>query len=197
MKNNTKLEFNSKNIKEIKKDLKQKLSEERYIHTLGVANTAVSLAMCYGEDIAKAQYAGILHDCAKYLEKEKYLKECKKYNIEYSEIQEKNPSLLHGYIGAKYAGNLYDVWDEDIYNAIYNHTFGRANMSLLEEIIYVADYIEPNRDEHKGLDAIRKLAFKDIKECVAVISQEKINYTLSKKQEVDNSTYLTLEYYKK
>lgn len=191
-----KLEYNSKDLKKIKKDLKKKLSEDRYIHTLGVANTAVSLAMCYGEDIAKAQYAGILHDSAKYLSNEEYIRECKKYKIKYDKVLKNSPSLLHGYLGATYSIELYDIDDEDIYNSIYNHTFGSDSMSLLEEIIYVADYIEPNRDYFDGLDDIRKLAFKDIKAAIAVISNRKIEYTKSKGQEVFEASYKTLDFYK-
>ena len=93
----------------IKEKLQNKLDEMRYEHTLGVMYTAGSLAMAYGQDIRQAMLAGLLHDCAKCIPNAQKMKMCKKNDIEISEMEEKNPSLLHAKLGAFLAEDLYGV----------------------------------------------------------------------------------------
>ena len=134
-------------LHEIKEKLKESLSKSRYEHTLGVANTATCLAMRYEYDLEKAYLAGLLHDCAKATPDKDKLRECRENNIPITRQEELLPHLLHAKLGEFKAKNEYGIDDPEILNAIKFHTTGRVNMSLLEKIIFVADYIEPGRDK--------------------------------------------------
>jgi len=133
---------------------------KRHAHILGVAGEAVRLAERWGADKEKAYRAGILHDCTKYLELEAQLAICQKYGVEIDELERKDAKLLHSKTGAAIARGEYGV-DEEIYTAIFYHTTGRANMTLMEKIIYLADYIEPNRD-FEGVEEMRRLCYEDL-----------------------------------
>ena len=148
-------------LKKIRKAMEKELDPKRYEHTLGVAYTAASLAMCYGADLNSALIAGMLHDCAKCLSNEKKISICKKHDLPINPAEEKNPFLLHAKVGSYLASKKYGVTDPDILNAILNHTTGRPDMSLLEKIIYVADYVEPNRD-FPGVDDLRQAVHADL-----------------------------------
>ena len=150
------------NIEKIKEDLKQTLSEKRYIHSLGVMEMAEELAKIYGVDIETARVAGLLHDVAKEIPEDEKLKYVEKNGIEIDEIERKNTTLLHGKIGAHIAKNIYGV-NEQIQKAIEYHTETNPNMDILAKIIYVSDKIERNRKSEKfDLEAERKLARNDI-----------------------------------
>lgn len=172
-------------------------SEKRFNHTLGVSYTAWSLAVRYGEDEEKARLAGILHDCAKHLDGMKSIELCEKYNIPISEVEYENPFLLHGKVGALIARKKFKILDEDILNAITYHTTGRENMSLLEKIIFVADYIEPNRNEAPNLNMLRKLSFEDIDLALIKILEGTLNHLTSSKKSIDPQTKKTYDYYLK
>lgn len=163
-------------LKLLQKQMKEELTEDRYEHTLGVMYTAESLAMRYGVDMEKAAVAGLLHDCAKCIPNTQKLKLCKKHGIEVSELEKKNPSLLHAKLGAYMAKKVYNVADEDVLNAIRWHTTGRPDMSMLEMIIYMADYIEPNRDKAPNLKEIRKLCFVNIEDALYSVLESTLNY---------------------
>ena len=128
------------------RELESELAYGRFVHTLDVASTAAGLAMCYGADLDKAETAGLLHDCTKCMNLSKMLKICDKAGLNLSDFERNSVSLLHSKAGAVLAQAKYGVKDEDILNAIRYHTTGRPGMSLLEKIIFVADYIEPGRD---------------------------------------------------
>ena len=184
------------NVIEIQRELKKKQSEHRYIHTIGVQYTSICLAMKYGYDIQKAELAGLLHDSAKHYSNEKLLKTCLKQNVPVSEIERQSPFLLHGKAGAVLAQRKYDIYDEDILNAIRFHTTGRPNMSLLEKIVFVADYIEPGRNVAPNLDALRKLSFENIDEAVYEILKQTLFYLKKKKAIVDPSSIETYNFYR-
>ena len=137
--------------------MKKSLDHKRYEHTIGVEYTAAALAMRYEECVKNAQLAGLLHDCAKCMSDTKRLSICKKYNISINEVEHRNPFLLHAKVGSFLAMEKYHVEDKDVINAILNHTTGRPRMSLLEKIIFVADYIEPGRKQAPNLKEIRKM----------------------------------------
>lgn len=141
----------------MRKLLKTRLKEKRYIHSLGVANTAVLLAQKFGVDKKKAYIAGLLHDSAREYKDDELLSESIRRGIEPDEIQEKMPLLLHAPLGAFVAAELYGVSDDEILNAIVCHTVGGHNMTDLDKIIYFADMIEPNRD-YPGVDELREYA---------------------------------------
>lgn len=185
-----------KEIKAIKSELKEILTTKRYEHTIGVAYTAMCLAMAYGADIKKAELAGLLHDNAKCMTEEKLLKKCIKNKIEMSDIEKKQPYLLHAKLGAFYAKEKYKVEDKEILKAIYYHTTGCPDMSLLEKIVFVADYIEPGRNKAENLDEIRKTAFSDIDLAVYRITEDTLKYLGDGSRKVDEMTVKTYEFYK-
>lgn len=163
---------------DVMEKLKKDLKESRYIHSLGVMESAVKLAQKYGGDPQKARTAGLLHDCAKCFSKEKILQLAEQYHLEFDEITSKQIELAHGPLGAVIAKEEYQVEDKEIFDAIYYHTTGRADMSLLEKVIYLADYIEPNRD-FPGVEELRRLAEIDLDQAIYKAMNNTITYVLS------------------
>lgn len=184
------------NREKLIKKMSKKLPKERYYHTLGVAYTADSMAMKYGADHDKAFTAGMLHDCAKAFKSDKYILMAEKANIEVSDSERENVQLLHSKLGAYIAKEKYGISDEDILNSITFHTTGRPDMSLLEKIIYIADYIEPGRTKQKRLPEIRKMAFENIDVCLFMILEDTMEHLKSKNNVIDPMTEKTYIYYK-
>lgn len=184
-------------LRKLRKRIKKIQDTKRFEHTLGVEFTAAALAMRYDVSISDAQTAGLLHDCAKCMSDEKKLNICRKNGIEVTDVEERNPYLLHAKVGAFLAKKKYGIENQDIINAIRNHTTGRENMSFLEKIIFIADYIEPGRKQAKNLSEIRKMAFEDIDHALITILQETVNYLKKSGKETDPLTEKTLQYYSK
>lgn len=189
----------SMNLYDIQQKVENQLTKKRFYHTLGVQTICFSLALVYGSDSLKAIYAGLLHDLAKCIPDEELLSECKKYQLPISQIEEKNPYLLHGKLGAYYAKKNFKINDEEILNAITYHTTGRPDMSLLEKIVFVADFIEPNRSEIQisSLKTIRKLAFKDLDDAVFLILKNTLSYLKNMENQIDTLTIDAYNYYKR
>lgn len=185
-----------KSLIEIEKILEETLTTERFRHTLGVMYTAAALAMKYGANLNEAMLAGLLHDCAKCIPKNEQKNLCKKYHILLTESEEKNPSLIHAKLGSYLAKDIYEVVDDDVLHAISYHTTGRPSMSLLEKIVYIADYIEPGRKDISNLTFIRKLAFENIDQTILKISENVLQYLESTNTVIDNMTKKTYEFYK-
>lgn len=183
-------------IERIMRKVGEQLDKQRYQHTIGVMYTAGAMAMRYNADLESALLAGLLHDCAKGYSSEKKLKLCEKHHIEISEAERKNPGLLHAKLGAYMASERYDVKDPKILHAIQYHTTGCPDMNLLDKIIYIADYIEPNRCEAPNLDEIRHLAFVDIDECLYTILKASLEYLREKDEVIDPMTEASYLYYK-
>lgn len=181
----------------IRKDLSKKLKKERFEHTIGVMYTAASLAMCYGSDIQKALTAGLLHDCGKYCSAKEQIKLCGKYDIQLTESELEMPALVHAKLGAYLARHEYKVKDQDVLDAITCHTTGRPGMTLLEKIIYIADYIEPNRRIIPGLEEIRGIVFQDIDRAVYLSAKNTVRYLNDGGKAVAPMTVSTCEYYQK
>lgn len=184
------------NIPKMQKKLKKYIDEMRFRHTMGVMYTAAALAMRYGEDLERAQVAGLLHDCAKCIPNAKKLKICSQNNIPVSETECKSPYLLHARLGAYIAREKYHVQDAEILSAIEFHTTGRAAMTMLEEIIFIADYIEPLRSKASNLPEIRKMAFMDIDRAVYMTMRDTLAYLQEEKSCLDNQTVVAYNYYK-
>ncbi|KPU44160.1 putative nicotinate-nucleotide adenylyltransferase [Oxobacter pfennigii] len=187
-------------INDITEKLKAMLSPKRYMHSLGVRDTAVKLAKLYGTDEDKAAIAGLIHDCAKGLSDELLLKIAREIGIETQGIYEKQPELLHGPAGTYMAKKDFKIEDEEILHSIMCHTTGCENMSLLDKIIYIADYIEPNRS-FPGLEELRKAAFRDIDEAMLLALDNTIKHVINKKQMIDIQTikarnYILYNYFK-
>ena len=183
------------NMDQIREDLKTKLSAERFEHTVSVMYTAAALAMCHQGDVRKALLAGLLHDCTKYMTREEHIAVCERAGVPLTDIERQNKHLLHSKTGAVEAELTYGVTDSDILNAIRHHTTGRGEMSLLEKIIFTADYIEPTRRGLKGMDEVRFLAFSDLNQCVCRISRNTLDYLQAIKAPVDQRTQDTYDYY--
>lgn len=182
-------------ISEIKKKLQDCLTEKRYEHTLGVEYTCCSLAMRYGFDLEKARIAGLLHDCAKCFSGEELLQACEIYQLPVSQEERAFPELLHAKVGSYLAKEQYGVEEPEIISAILWHTTGHPDMTSLEKILYIADYIEPNRDQAPHLLELRELAFQDLDACLFGILKDTLSYLKGKGGVIDPATQATYEYY--
>ena len=136
------------------------VKEKRVKHIRGTEEEAVRLAKRWGADETMARRAGILHDCTKYLELEEQLELCRKYGVELDELEQVAVKLLHSKTGACIARDVFGEPDE-VFWAIFWHTTAKADMTTLEKILYVADYMEPNRD-FDGVERLRELAYRDL-----------------------------------
>lgn len=180
-------------IEQIQDKLKETLSPKRFRHSLGVMETAVKLAEQYGVDVKKAQLAGLLHDCAREMKVEEILKICSQNNIEVDSICAKQPKLLHGPVGSVVAREEYGIEDEEILSAIYCHTTGRREMSTLDKIIFLADYIEPGRD-FSGVDKVREAVFEDLDNGMVVSLISIIKHLVKKRELIQLDTIDTWNY---
>ena len=179
----------------IGKSLKRKLKRERYIHTQGVMYTAAALAMRYEADIQRAMTAGLLHDCGKFCSSSDQVEYCRKYRLELTQSELSMPALVHAKLGAYLAEHEYGVKERDILDAITYHTTGRPDMSLLEKIIYIADYIEPWRGNQPWLNEVREMAFRDIDRAVAKCAGLTISYLERNNRPVEPMTMKTSDFY--
>lgn len=190
-----------KSIIEIQDELKKVLKKKRWHHTLGVQYTAQALAMAHGIDMEKAGYGGVLHDCAKNLDDKTMIKECEIHDIVISPVERKQPSLLHAKLGACYAHEIYGVKDPEILDAIRWHTTGKPQMTSLEKIVFIADYMEPNRKKLPEMDRIRQVAFQDLDEAMYLILKSTITYLengdKNHENPMDSHTIEAYTYYKK
>ncbi len=182
-------------LTEIEKKVRKELDKERYRHTMGVMYTAASLAMAHGGDLEKAMYAGLLHDCAKCIPNDKKMQLCIKNKIEITPSEQKSPFLLHAKLGAFLAREQYGVKDLEVLHAIRVHTTGAPYMNLLDKILYIADYIEPNRDKAPNLPRVRIAAFQDLNETMKLILQDTLHYLKEGKGEFDPMTIKAYEYF--
>lgn len=180
----------------IQKKMKEVLDGSRYNHTIGVMDTAACLAMRYGADLEKAMTAGLLHDCAKCISNDEKLRLCKMYHLEVSASENANPGLLHAKLGAYLAHRIYGVSDPEILDAIAVHTTGRPAMTLLDKIIYIADFIEPGRDQAPNLSDVRALAFTDLDACLNRILVDTLTYLKKRGGTIDPATEATCLYYR-
>ena len=172
----------------MQKKLAKYLDENRYEHILGVMFTCASLAMVHGYDLKNAQVAGLLHDSAKCIPNKKKLKICAEHHIPVSDFEKEHPFLLHAKLGAYIAKAKYNVIDKEILSAITYHTTGKPDMTMLEKIVYIADYIEPARNKAPRLTEIRRLAFEDLDECMYQILKDTLSYLDENPNDVDSAT---------
>ena len=179
----------------IEKKLSKYLDEDRFQHTMGVMYTSACLAMVHGYDIKDAQVAGLLHDCAKCIPAKKKLKICKDNKIPVTDFEREHTFLLHAKVGAWVAREKYGVTDPEILSAITWHTTGKENMTLLEKIVYIADYIEPARNKAPRLAEIRKIAFENLDLCMYEILHDTLEYLDDDPQDIDQATIQAYNYY--
>ena len=147
------------------KVLKARMGEKRYIHSVNVATEAKRLAKKYGADVEKARLAGILHDITKETPSEEQLKIIQRSYIKLNDVESPSPKLWHAIAGAAFVRYYMGIDDEDIFNAIRYHTSGRANMSVLEKCIFIADFTGAERD-YEGVEEMRSLANKSLEDAM-------------------------------
>lgn len=181
----------------IVEELKKTLKTKRFVHSLGVAYTSANLAMRYNYDMDKAFRAGLLHDCGKYMSDSESYEYCKKHKISVSDAEVATKALLHAKIGEYLAEKKFEETDSEILDAIRWHTTGKPAMTLYEKIVFVADYIEPNRSHDTELPILRKLAYENIDVCILKIYENTINYINGSNKKMDPTTIDAYEYYSK
>jgi len=193
------MEVSNELVLTIEQKLQQTLTPKRYLHTLGVAYLSASLAMCHGVSHRDALVAGLLHDCAKNYAEDNMLAECLRLRIPLSEYEKRIPELIHAAYGAYLAKEEYGITQEDILLAVRNHTLGRPDMSPLEQIVYLADYFEPERTQptQPALDEIRKIAFQSLDDATYLVCRNTLRYFETTGKEADPMTYRVFDYYKK
>ncbi len=157
-------------------ELRRTLTPERYRHTLGVEQAALLLAQQNGVDPGKARVAALLHDCAKCMGEREMLRLLRDHGQEPRHPADRTRTLMHAAAGVIVAKERYDVTDADILSAIRWHTTGRANMSKLEKLIYLADVIEPGRRPFPALPAIRAAAHRSLDEALKMAAERTLAY---------------------
>ena len=168
--------------------------EKRRPHAVGCCETARALAERWGADPDLAARAGILHDITKALDKPAHLALCKKYGTVLRGFEVENEKLLHSKSGAAVAGGVFGECPE-VVSAIYWHTTGKADMTLLEKIIYMADYMEPNR-EFEGVETLRELAWTDLDRAMLFAFQLSVDILVERGKAVDEHSLQALEFMK-
>lgn len=170
---------------------------KRFNHSIGVAVTCIEIAKSNNVnlDLDKLFIAGLLHDYSKYTSISEYERLLDKYCLDKCVLKE-NKKVLHGICGYLVVLDELNISDEDILNAIKYHVFGNDSMSVYEEIVYLSDFVEPNRTGD-FYDNIRKYAYNDYKKAIAIATKELIDYLESLNESIHPNAYLTFESYKK
>ena len=170
------------------------LKHARIPHVLGTEQEAVRLALRYGADVDRARTAALLHDCTKRLEMDEQLALCAQYGIELDELEQQALKLLHAKTGAAVARDRFGV-DDEIYSAIFWHTTGHADMTLLEKVIYLADYIEPTRS-FPGVDALRAACYEDLDKGLLMGLEMTVEEMKERGNPVHSATLAAIKYLK-
>lgn len=176
--------------------LSKTLTKDRLKHSLRVAKEAKNLAIEYNIDAKKAYIAGLLHDCCKCYDIDKIYQTADKYNFKMDNIFEKQPYLAHSFLGYFVAKNEYLIQDTEILNSIKYHTTGKANMSELEKIVYIADYIEPKRT-HNGVYVAREIAYENLNKAMKIILKNTIEFNKNREKIIHHLSEEAYNYYKK
>lgn len=163
---------------------------KRIPHVQGTEQEAVRLAQRWGADAQLARRAAILHDCTKYYTVEEHFAICEQYGVELDRLERQSEKLLHSKTGAALACHVFGE-PKEVQAAIYYHTTGKGDMSLLEKILYLADYMEPHRD-FPGVEKLRELAYQDLDAAVALGCEMSIREMEEKGREVHPNTCAAL-----
>lgn len=179
----------------LRKQLKSKLDPMRYEHSISVSFTCTALAMRYGIDIKQAELAGLIHDCAKRFTDSELIQKCQRHEVTLTEAEIKAPAVIHAKYGAYLAEHKYGIHDEAILSAIACHTTGKPDMTTLDKILYIADYIEPRRDKADNLPKMRYLAFQDLDKTMYEILKGTLEYLNKKGNTIDPMTKQAYEFF--
>ena len=179
-------------MEELEKEVIALMNPNRVAHVLGCRDTAVELARVYGENEADAARAGLLHDITKAIDGPLQLTLCDEYGIVLDTFSRSFPKTLHALTGSLVAERIFGE-NENVVSAICHHTTGRANMTLLEKIIYIADYVEPNRD-FPGVEEMRAMAYTDLDQAVLMGLQSAVAHVRRQGQGLAPATLEALEF---
>lgn len=172
----------------IKEHLKQNLTEKRYNHSLAVAVEAVRLAEKWGADCEKAYLAGLVHDCCKDTPTNMLLQTADEFGIILSKLEKKAPKLLHAKIGAVYLQRVFGIEDEEISRAVQYHTTAREGMSLLEKVLYLADFTSADRD-YPGVEEMRKAVDESMEKAMTIALCFTVGELVEKQSPVHPDTF--------
>lgn len=179
------------NVEEYKKKIRERLSDYRYYHSLCVAQSAKQLAERYGADVQKAEIAGLLHDSMKESAAKEQIAYVRAAHMEMTEFEKEGGKFLHQISGAAFAKVAFGIEDTEILNAIRYHTTGRADMTLMEEIIYLADFISADRD-YDDVDVMRAMTEKSKEDGLLYCTRYSISSVVAKGKVLNT---LTVEAY--
>lgn len=171
--------------------LKENVSEHRLQHILGVEKMCEDLAINHQIDHKKAAQAGLMHDLAKFFPPPKLLEMAKKEYNEIDPVCLSNPHLLHADVSAMVARDTFGVTDEDILDAIRNHTLGNPEMSDLSCIVFIADALEPNRGKTPELEKMRKTSYKSLHKSVQQTCDYSLHYLIKNNKTIHPRAILT------
>lgn len=186
-------EYTAYSRENLMQKIQMRMSEQRFKHVLGVEETAVALAKKYGASPEKASIAALTHDYAKERPDEEFKMVIVRDGFD-PELLNYNNAIWHGLVGASFVERELGITDAEILHAIRVHTTGAAKMSLLDKIIYVADYIEPGRD-FPGVQDARAIAWADLDEAVAFETKHTLAHLLAQEQQIYPKTIETYNYW--
>ena len=186
-------EYTAYSRENLMQKIQMRMSEQRFKHVLGVEETAVALAKKYGASPEKASIAALTHDYAKERPDEEFKMVIVRDGFD-PELLNYNNAIWHGLVGASFVERELGIIDAEILHAIRVHTTGAAKMSLLDKIIYVADYIEPGRD-FPGVQDARAIAWADLDEAVAFETKHTLAHLHAQEQQIYRKTIETFNYW--
>ncbi|MBR7164441.1 MAG: bis(5'-nucleosyl)-tetraphosphatase (symmetrical) YqeK [Clostridia bacterium] len=189
------MELARMDLEAMEEKLKGMLTEKRYRHSIGVMETAVEMAEIFGVDVEKAQLAGLLHDCAKDIDKNKRIPLCKELGVLLDPVKKEQRGLIHADLGAKMLETEFGILDVEIIDAVKYHTLGRERMTDLEKILYLADIIEPNRTPFEGIEELRALCKTNL-DCAMLFALERtIEYIQHRHKKLHSQTLQAQQYF--
>ncbi len=171
----------------IKEILKENLKEKRYIHSLCVADEAKRLALKYGADSEKAYLAGLVHDITKNKDTEEQLHFFSEFGIMLDDITKNSEKLWHAVTGAAYIETVLGITDKEILSAVRYHTTAKADMTVLEKVLYLADFTSADRD-YSDVDVMRKLVDISLMDAMEYALSYTINELTDKKKQIHPDT---------
>ena len=184
-------------VSEILNELKEiyKSKPNRLKHVLGVRDTAKELGIIHNADLSKLELAALLHDITKYYSEEENINIIKKHYKNSAEVlKEFNKHILHAFSAKIIAKDVYNITDSDILSAIENHTIGKTDMNIYEKIIFISDYIEPNRT-YESCMKVRTIAFENLDLAVYTAIDDSIIFYENNGGHVPNSAYTARKFY--
>lgn len=182
--------------KDMERQLKRNLSDERFVHSVNVSKTAFALALRHGLNTEKARIAGLLHDCAKCIPYERMLKMCDDLDVELDETEKKIPALIHAKLGERLAMAQFLIRDGEILEAIKCHTLGDPEMGDIAKAVYVADLIEPSRS-FDGIEELRSAAQEELDLAVLKCTQATIRFNTEHNRPIHEKAYEVMEAFSK